>query len=244
MNFRIKILLAGAAATFLFACKDEVKVLSQEKCAEIIFEMHKADAIINIKGWYDRNLNNDSLSYYNYVFKKANISRLEFTQSINYYVDHPKQYKEIYNLVMQKLSEQEKSIGGTKDNFTKKENDVWNQKRSYNLPLDGSENPIAYKIETDKHGVYTLSAKMCLYSDDGTQNPRMTIIARYTDDTYDENSNNGFRKDGQSREISVQIKTNGSKKLKSIEGWVLDQSNETENKHSDVKNIELLYDKD
>ncbi len=231
--------IAIAAATMM-SCGEPLPEIPEDKCAEIIFQMHRADAILSIKGLNDNALHNDSLSYYNDVFIKEGITRKQFIETIDWYVNHPKQYRDLYDKVIKKVSQFEQDENRRYEVKAERDsNDVWNMRSDWNLPLDGETNPIAFNIDVDSSGTYTLTCDVTYYEDDLSDNPRTTLIAVYTDDTTDENSVYGVVKDGKERQVSVMLKTNPNKKLKQLKGWVLDHSNETIKKHIDCYNIQL-----
>lgn len=222
------------------ACSAPKPDLPVDKCVDIIFEMHRADAIISIKGFNDKNLNNDSLSYYNEVFVKEGVTRQEFIETIEWYVNHPDQYRDLYTKVINKVAQYEEDekvrweVAAQKDT-----NDIWNQKADWHIPLDGEKNPISYEIEETRQGTYTLSADITYYEDDQTDNPRTTLILEYDDGTNDQNSIHGISKDGKERNVSVTLKSNPHKNLVKIRGWVLDHSDGTKSKHIDCYHITL-----
>ena len=231
----------------LLNCGKPQPKLTEKKCAEIIYQMHKADAIISLKKLNDTDLKNDSLSYYNYIFKKEGITRQEFIEAINWYIVHPEQYKDLYDKIIKQVEAnakaEEERISATdsiKNNEPKIQN-LWNLHPSYRMPDDGETNPVAFEIPATKAGFYILSADIRMFSDDGTKNPRMTLTANYEDGTSESNSNNGFEKDGIMRNISVKIKTDNGKKLKNLSGWLLDHSDGTTKKHIAADNIKLEY---
>jgi len=235
-----KTIIAIAIAAAVGSCSEPKPEIPEDKFAEIIFQIHRADAILSVKGFSDNNIQDPKTSYYNDVFLKAGITRKEYMEGIDWYINHPKQYKDLYDKVIKKVSQFEREenrryeMEGTRDS-----NDVWNMRSTWNLPLDGETNPVAFNIDVDSSGTYTLSCDVIYYPDDLSDNPRTTLIAVYSDGTTDENSVFGVVKDGKQREVSVMLKTNPNKKLKQLKGWVLDHSNQTEKKHIDCYNIKL-----
>ena len=237
-----KIIIAIAIVTAICSCGEPQPDIPEDKFAEIIFQMHRADAILNVKGLSDNALKNDSLSYYNDVFIKEGITRKQFMEAIDWYIHHPKQYKDLYDKVIKKVSQMEQDEAKRYEVKADRDtNDIWNMRSDWNLPLDGETNPIAFNIDAKKNGTYTLTCDVTYYEDDLSDNPRTTLIAVYTDNTTDENSVYGVVKDGKERQVSVMLKTNPNKQVKQLKGWVLDHSNETIKKHIDCYNIQLKY---
>ncbi len=246
---RKKLKLTAIAGLLITAsCSSPKPEIPMDRFAEIVYETHRADAIIQIAGLNDKKIKNDSLSYYNDLFKKQGITREEFIKTIEWYVNNPEQYKELYkkvmNIVAQKEKEEEERIAKLQDTIAKDTNDIWNQRRDWRLPIDGERETIAFEIEDSLHGIYTLSADMIFYSDDKTVNPRITIMANYKDGSSEHQSTFGIKKDGKKYSYEVKIKTDEQKKLTKITGWVLDNSTGTESKHVDVYDISLKYSKE
>lgn len=242
MKKAVKILFAILIITFV-SCKTESQQEKRKRYADILFEIHKADAILNTLALNDRNLKNDSLSYYNYVFKKMDITKEDYLEMIDYLVDNPKEYDFVYRIVMQKVNDFSQD-NTPKETFKAPENDIWNQKRNYSLPLDGSQNAISFEVVAEKPGIYTLEADYTIFHDCKSVNPRMTIIAVYTDQSIEQNETTGLLKDDKKTHYSVKIKTNDGKKLDKIRGWVYDHSSGTNEKHATIENITLTFQED
>ena len=236
--------IAAAVALALSSCGNEPPI-SESKAVEVIIKMHEADAIMFVAGYSDANLKGDSASYYNYIFKETGVSKAEFLETIEWYTQHPERYKTLYEKVVKVINvDDEKQRERDEKNRVKADNDLWNQRSYYNLPADGITNPIAFEIPTDEHGIYTVSADFIYYADDGTVDPRISIIADYEDGTNEYNPTRGFVKDGKKHRFSAMIKTNPAKELKQIRGWICDQGDATKSKHVDISDITLLYTKE
>lgn len=236
--------IAAAFALALSSCGNEPPI-SESKAVEVIIKMHEADAIMFVTGYSDATLKGDSASYYNYIFKETGVTKAEFLETIEWYTQHPERYKILYEKVVKVINvDDDRQRERDDQNRVKAENDIWNKRSYYNLPSDGMTNPIAYEIHTEEQGIYTISANFTFHEDDGTNNPHLTIIADYYDGTNDVISTTGMKKDGLKHNFSAMIKTNPSKELKQIRGWVLDHSEPTKSKHVDVSDITLLYTKE
>ncbi len=233
-------LLAATVTMLLTSCGNQNPPLSEDECAQAIFEIHRADAIMTLKGLSDSNLNNDSLSYYNYVFAKLGISRRDFMDAIRWYINHPEKYKRVYKKAIKITSQYEQSERARYEINTEREpNDIWDMKKNWNLPLDGEKNPISFNIKANGPGLYTLGADITYYKDDQTIEPAMTLIVEYEDGSITRNSVIDILKDGKERHIEVMLEADSSKKINCLRGWVLDHSSETESKHIDCYNITL-----
>ncbi|MCF6366999.1 MAG: DUF4296 domain-containing protein [Bacteroidales bacterium] len=244
------------AVTFILSCSEseEIKrteILNDDVFLSLLIDLHKAEGIItasNIK--LNRSLK-DSISIYNYVLKKHNISRQDFNKTVKYYTFHTNKFLVIYDSVSSSLKSTNKELEQEIENEIKRKKEenlknkdtlnLWKLKKEWKLPEDGEKNPIPYKILLKKHGQYKLQANIKIFPDDKSVNQRMTIIANYTDGTKDLNSVGTMVKDGKFEVYSVTVTTDKNKVLESISGWVLDHSKKTAKKHAHIKEISLKY---
>lgn len=242
-----KIILYIIVAVSIFSCNKPTKkeVLPPEKMQAILQDIHLYDAILNEKKYMDKNLKDSTQSYYNSIWKKYNISYSEFNKSLNFYSARPEILTKMYDNILKNYSEQRDSIkksGNIK--MTKKEDysmNIWSQKTEWHVPKDGKTNTIRFNISTNSQGLYTLSAIIRIFPDDGSIKQKLTVVAYYDDGTFDASSDYSVEKDGIWKNHTVKVKTNPKKKLIKIGGWILDHSKLEGDKHADVKNIELIY---
>lgn len=230
----------------LVSCTSQPKhLIPEDEFINLMADIHINDAIMNEEGFVDKTITyNDSASYYNFLYKKYNISREDFKENLEYYSTDIENFILIYDRVMIKLNEMKNQIDSLESTETTINEDtlnLWPLLQIWNLPYDGETEPIKYSIDTEKHGTYTLSADIKFYLDDGTISQRMSIFANYSDGSYDSNSNGTMQKDGQWKNYKVSIQTDKNKELKSISGWLLDHSEGTKEKHVEVKNIDLRF---
>lgn len=229
----------------VISCSEkEEGVLSEEKMVDVLKEIHLSDALLNDKRIFDRSIPDSALSYYSFVWVKHQVSFADFKKSLAYYTENPLVFENIYDSVLSELIYMRDSI---------RENDqvelvkagykmnLWSQKVEWSVPKDGAINTIRYKITTNNHGVYTLSANVRMFENDSSVNQKMTIVAYYEDETFDANSDYSLKKDGEWHKLVAKIRTNENKKLNRIAGWVLDHSKLNGSKHADVRELKLIY---
>ncbi len=103
-NYTLLILVS----IFAIGCSssDNDEIIKQDKFINILVDIHVADALIADKGLYDGNLKDSTKSYYNYIFKKHNISRASFDKSMEYYSKDAEHYYQIYDIVIDEISKQ------------------------------------------------------------------------------------------------------------------------------------------
>ncbi len=245
--------------SFFYSCNDSSNVrrseiLSDDEFIDILIDLHKADGIIVSSDLQKRDRRKDSISLYNYVLKKHNVSRNTFSKTVKYYSLHIEEYNLFYdsltNYFTQLQEDLKQEIEKEKEKLKeerkklKDSSNLWILKETWELPKDGKTNPIAFKIQSKGHGTYTLSATIRIFRDDKSINQRMTIIANYEDGSKDLNSAGSMIKDGRFEKYEVSINPNKDKVLKSISGWILDHSKGTKLKHVSVRDIKLKFSED
>lgn len=238
-----KILIFGLLI-MLLGCWERQKnedILSKSDFVQILVDMHYTDGVLFATKLSER-MDKEHLSMYNWVFVKNNITREEFDNTVLYYANHPDEYIEIYKKVLKTLEEKNTETKALKEPEIVEVSDydnLWPLKDYWNLPEDGKTNPIAFKIQAEEHGTYILKSDILVYSDDRSADLRMTIVARYDDDTEQLNSLGTIIKDDKYHTYETFITTDTTKVLTQISGWILDHSIGTESKHIRVQKISL-----
>lgn len=77
-------------------------LLNKNAMAEVMKDIGMAEAVINMKTMQNPAFTADSLVKFN-IFKQHNITRKQFESNIHYYSAHPKEFKEVYDIVVKKL---------------------------------------------------------------------------------------------------------------------------------------------
>jgi len=102
-------------SVILFACSDEQTesipqtILSQEKMAEVLVDIHLLEASMNVNinpamiASVDQQVGTD-------VFKIHNINKQQYDESFIYYSQKPKQLQEVYQLVLNNLSKMQAEV--------------------------------------------------------------------------------------------------------------------------------------
>jgi len=112
---KIKVFTVGISsllfiAVFLFSCNEKKamptsdNLISIDSMVPILIDIHIADALLSDIRLHDKDLHDSTRSYYNYVFKKHEISRMQFDSSMRYYGESPKILLDIYDEVLKQMS--------------------------------------------------------------------------------------------------------------------------------------------
>ncbi len=225
----------------LFSCSDSVKkrdIINEDIFFNLLIDMHKADGIIS-----DMNLTkdkkSDSISVYNSVLKKNNVSREDFDKTIKYYSLHTDEYLLIYDSL-------ENLFDSIQSELTKKRiNNLWNKNQKWSFNTLDFKNPLDFDIKEKKYGEYILKAGIFVAPYDEHLEKKIKLYANYDDESVDSSTNIKKIKDLKQNNyefLTAKIITDKRKTLKSISGTVIKFDN-TEKKRIQVKDIELLYKK-
>jgi hypothetical protein len=100
----ILIFLFGSCDTGVIRVKKPKNLISQDEIAEVLADIHIAEASIQLENSEDDSIRQTYINYYNAVFEKHNISREAFTASMDYYFKNPEKLEIIYDNVTEILS--------------------------------------------------------------------------------------------------------------------------------------------
>ncbi|MES2778930.1 MAG: DUF4296 domain-containing protein [Bacteroidota bacterium] len=96
----------------LFACAPEKPeppsdALNQGQMSDILAEMHLADVIASGRVGNSDSINQTAVNYREWIYKKYHTNHEQFTESFNFYKEHPILMDSIYAEVITKLSNKE-----------------------------------------------------------------------------------------------------------------------------------------
>lgn len=77
-------------------------VLSSGKMIDVLYDLHKAEGVVNLLGLVWTSDSTDGL-YYNSVLEKHHITQSQLDSSLVWYTDHPQLFDKIYPHVMRRI---------------------------------------------------------------------------------------------------------------------------------------------
>ena len=224
-------------------------IIPEKDLVSVLVDIHIADGIFGIPAVLHRFPGKDSLSNYKDIMQSHGYKLSDLNRTIKYYSRKPDKLEIIYEKVQNILSEMESEIRNRRysaPNNTINDN-LWNQKTEWHLPLDGKQNPVQFSIPINKPGIYTVNAQIRVFPDDQTLNPRVTAYF-----WFDDGSESGKRiyftskkilKTGTYATYTLSQMTDNPE-ITHLKGWILDHSSNTSpgwTKHADVKSISVGY---
>ncbi len=241
---KLAIFLLIINLSLLQFCKKDrhSSIIPQKKFTEILTEIHIADALLTKENKLDAKLKYpDSLSYYNQIFKKYNVSREQFYNSITYYMQDMQTFIDIEKSIVDTLNARFQILDSL-ERLSLAKQDLWQKKREWTLPDDGVTNAIPFQVIANQNGIYNLIAEVLLYPDDMSKDLKMKIHVDYTDGTSDERTVKIVGRNATWQQYSISLTTNPNKQVKGfVSGEVLSHASSTTYMHLRVRNIMLTY---
>ncbi len=245
------LIIVTISFSICYSCnRHKQDILSKDKLIEILADLHLSDGILDQSEYKKYHLY-DTVIYQEYIYEKYGVSKADVDSSIAYYASELEDITEIYEKVTEllqhksaMLSDSLKNVSGETESV-----DLWNMKTRWEMPRDGIHENIPVDIKISKPGTYTFKADFKVYPDDGSVNPRVNLYF-FKEDSSSKNGIKSYFKpeflDKNAVFKSVTI-TNilHDTSFTHIKGQVLSHTNMNDlswRKHSEVKNIKLLFD--
>lgn len=103
---KILILLIACSFTNISCQSDKIPkdIIQEDTMVSILTEIHLADAYFSIMtDEKDKNQENSSEQAYTKILEQYNVSPKDFEKSIDYYTEHPNEFRNIYEKVILQL---------------------------------------------------------------------------------------------------------------------------------------------
>jgi len=241
---------------FAISCNNNDEIINKDKFILILLDIHKGNAIFSEKKFIDITLKKKNASYYNYYFKKHNITKAQFEKTLSYYSQNLEEYLKIYDDVIAKFTEEElvfiEPVTNifdihklVKDSIVRKKAydalwiEIWNKEKKYFIPYDTTISIISDTITLTEKCKFKLNADILIYKDDSCKNHYILLKAFYKDETIDTLINDTLIKDGKFHKYKFTAKTDSIKKTDSIICSIINYPDSIKSKHLKVKNISL-----
>ena len=234
-------------------------VISQNRFVDLLVDIHFYEGVfISIEDMasYQRDINHDTVDYYQGIFEKHGVTREQFKKSFNYYSYNPSQFERLYNRVIDELNRRmseaemrelellEHSLADTSPEIGSE--NLWDLSEDWSFPGPDTNKMISFKIPAKGPGTYTFSANIIINRRDVSENPTVSLWF-----WYDDGTDYGYRdnfipfrleKDGRERQVTVSRELTNPD-VTHVKGRVLDLTNpaDIEERHARVSNIRLNF---
>ena len=103
----ISVLILGSLFFILSGCRPR-RILSSSEMREVLVDLHKTDAAMQISGIWNTDYEARDL-YYAQVLEKHGVTQAQFDSSLVWYTAHPQFFNKIYPKVLKELAAEEEA---------------------------------------------------------------------------------------------------------------------------------------
>lgn len=186
---RLLVAVMLVAATVLSCREDKVKVMSQGKLEDVLYDYHLADAMA-----HTTNVAPDEYdAYLDAVLEKHGITRVEFDSSMVYYMKYADKMLDVYKHLSDRMNNEARlqGIDGNGlfagDVMTGDTTNIWNAEKARVFSDKGGENIMRFRLTADstyhKGDRLTLAFKTDFLYQDGARNGYAALSVRFSNDS-------------------------------------------------------------
>lgn len=238
------VLAAALGCTSRNLKQDRKDLIPSQKLANVITDMYLTDGLMTVPGIRQMHESKDSVIVYMEVLAQHGYTRDQFDKTMKFYfLNNPKKLQRIYNEVISRLTEIQSEVQTRVEKVPALEN-LWPGRAAYSFPEDGITDPVFFEYQLADTGLYTLKLNAVVFSDDQSENPRITVWF-WKADTSAMGVSSFWQevplpKDGAAHEYTLSASVPDSS-FTAIRGWLLnhDPKNGRWEKHSRINNISL-----
>ena len=163
------IFLTSCTSRVLIPKKDLVSILTDIYLSKAYFS---SESIYNVR-WQD------TIPYNHHIVERHGYKWAQFDSTVSWYCSRPKKYHDIYDVIMANLNELEKKISEELD----PPSELWTGKKNRYLPADGEQDSVTASVLLKGVGTYVISAKIRVYPQDESIEPRIEMYLWRSDTT-------------------------------------------------------------
>jgi hypothetical protein len=166
----------GMMCWLLASCGNQAPI-PETDFTDILTEMQVASAYFTAQGigvplW-------DSLPYNRHIVERHGYRWEQFDSTVSWYSAKPKQYQEVYQKVIDRLTAMEKAAEEEPD----PPEELWHGRKAWQLPIDGARDSIPMNLPLRGEGKYIISAKINVHPTDDAIAPRIALCWVRADST-------------------------------------------------------------
>jgi len=237
---------------FAVSCTSKDNIIPKKDMVSILVKIHIVDASVRGAGVSDEYVFKDTVDLYSKSIESFGYTKVQFDSSLAYYAKKPKVLDGIYDKVINELSALETNI--IAENEIKTDSlairdsveNLWNLKQKWNFSADSNTTSIDFSIPVKGLGTYTVSADICVFPDDES-NELFAEAYFFIDDKTPvinrlRSESTPFIKDGKVHNYLISLEQKNSL-VTQLRGSIIKQRNGKKNfkKHATVTNIRVEY---
>ena len=144
----------------------------------ILTDIYLSRAYFSSEGIYNPRWQ-DTIAYNHHIVERHGYKWAQFDSTVSWYCSRPRRYQEIYETVMANLNELDRVISEELD----PPSELWAGRTEYFLPADGVRDSVAVNVLLKGVGSYVVSAKIRVYPQDKSIDPRIEMYLWRSDTT-------------------------------------------------------------
>ena len=227
----------------LASCRNDM-IIPKKDFISILTDIHLAKAYFHSDGIYSARWQ-DSIPYNHHIVERNGYQWAQFDSTVSWYCSQPKKYQEVYDIVMANLNELDKMISEELDSPS----ELWTGEKDFFLPAVGQRDSVAASVLLKGVGSYVVSAKIRVYPQDGSLDPRIALFLWRTDTTAHGVSDTlwirPLRKDGLMYEYRMEKTLQPGNEFTHIKGnWLQSNRNDidtTWEQRAEIKDISVFH---
>ena len=233
--FFLLIFLVSCGNDYLIPPKDFISILTDIYLSKSYFS---SEGIYNPR-WQD------TIPYNHYIVKRRGYQWAQFDSTVSWYCSHPKKYQEVYETVMANLNELDKMISEELD----PPSELWNRGKDFFLTANEKRDSASIGVLLKGIGSYVVSAKIRVYPQDESIDPRIELYLWRSDTTAigvrDTLWVRPLRKDGLMYEYRLEKTLLPGNEFTHLRGnWLQSNRNEVDTawiKRAEIKEISIYH---
>ncbi len=161
----------------LVSCKSRV-LIPEDDFVSILTDIYLSKSYFFADGIYNARWN-DTIPYNRHIVERHGYEWARFDSTVSWYCSRPKQYRDVYDEVIARLNELDRVVSEEPD----PPEELWHRGKEKYLPLDGIRDTAAVDVLLKGTGSYVISAKVRVYPEDESINPRIEFYWWRSDTT-------------------------------------------------------------
>jgi len=153
-------------------------IIPKKDFISILTDIYLSKSYFSSEGVYHARWQ-DTIPYNYHIVERHGYQWAQFDSTVSWYCSHAKKYQEVYETVMANLNELDKMISEELDPPA----ELWTGKKDFLLPVHGERDSVAASVLLKGVGSYVVSAKIRVYPQDESLDPRIALYLWRTDTT-------------------------------------------------------------
>ncbi len=228
---------------FMVSCGNNT-IIPEKDFISILTDMYLSKSYFSSEGIHNARWK-DTIPYNHHVVERHGYQWAQFDSTVSWYCSHPKKYQDVYDRVIANLSELDKMVSEELD----PPSELWTSKKEFYLPADGERDTVPADVLLKGVGSYIISAKIRVYPQDESLEPRIALYLWRSDTTVmgvrDTLWIRPLRKDGLMYEYCMEKTLFPGNEFTHVKGnWLQHDRNDADTswmKRAEIKDISVYH---